>query len=156
MKRGSPSAGLKMRRSLELDEQLCFALYSTSLSLDKVYRKLLQPLGLTYPQYLVMLVLWENDKLTVSGIGNRLFLDSSTLTPLLKRLEKSGLIVRLRAVTDERSVIISLSDKGKKLKARAADVPRCVATAMAISVKELAALREQLSRLRLSLFSYVA
>ena len=64
-----------MRRSLELDEQLCFALYSTSLSLDKVYRKLLKPLGLTYPQYLVMLVLWENDKLTVSGIGNRLFLN---------------------------------------------------------------------------------
>ncbi len=88
--------------NLTLDVQLCFALYSTMIGLNKVYRTLLKPLGLTYPQYLVMLVLWENDAQTVSAIGERLFLDSGTLTPLLKRLEASGLIERRRALAEER------------------------------------------------------
>jgi DNA-binding MarR family transcriptional regulator len=92
--------------SLALDQQLCFALYSTMIGLNKVYRSLLKPLGLTYPQYLVMLVLWERDAVTVSDIGERLFLDSATLTPMLKRLEAAGLIERERSDADERQVII--------------------------------------------------
>lgn len=83
--------------SLDLDNQLCFALYSTNLALHKIYRQLLTPLGLTYPQYLVMLVLWEKDDVTVSDIGERLYLDSATLTPLLKRMESAGLLMRQRS-----------------------------------------------------------
>ena len=137
-----------------LDEQLCFALYSTSLGLNKVYRKLLEPLGLTYPQYLVMLVLWEVDGLTVSALGDKLFLNSTTLTPLLKRLEKAGLISRRRSVADERNVIISLSDTGRRLKARATEVPACVAAAMSMSGPDLKGLKDQLSALRMNLFDH--
>src|SRR3989338_5795761 len=97
---------------LLLDNQLCFALYSTSLAMTKLYKPLLDELGLTYPQYLAMLVLWEKDGLTVSELGERLFLDSGTLTPLLKRLEVSGLISRIRAVEDERRVHITLTAAG--------------------------------------------
>src|SRR3954470_3587338 len=106
-------------RALLLDNQLCFALYSASLAMTKLYKPLLEDLGLTYPQYLVMLVLWERDGLMVSELGERLFLDSGTLTPLLKRLEAAGLIARIRAVEDERRVHISLTAAGRKLKARA-------------------------------------
>jgi DNA-binding MarR family transcriptional regulator len=98
--------------ALLLDNQLCFALYSANLALNKLYRQLLAPLNLTYPQYLVMLVLWEQDDITVSDIGERLFLDSATLTPLLKRLESAGLINRHRSRKDERQVAVTLSDAG--------------------------------------------
>src|SRR5437868_466114 len=104
---------------LKLDLQLCFALYSTSLAMTKLYKPLLAPLGLTYPQYLALLVLWERDGLTVSELGERLFLDSGTLTPLLKRLESAGLISRLRAQDDERRVHITLTADGRQLKSRA-------------------------------------
>src|SRR3954470_16753630 len=104
----------------KLDNQLCFALYSTSLAMTKVYRKLLPKLGLTYSQYLVMMVLWEQDGLTVSDIGERLFLDSATLTPLLKRMESAELITRVRAVSDERQVIITLTKSGDTLRVKAA------------------------------------
>jgi DNA-binding MarR family transcriptional regulator len=103
-------------KQLLLDNQLCFLIYSTNLALNQVYRQLLSPLGLTYPQYLVMLVLWERDQLSVSEIGERLFLESSTLTPLLKKLEASQLISRRRSVEDERQVIISLTPQGHTLK----------------------------------------
>jgi MarR family transcriptional regulator, organic hydroperoxide resistance regulator len=105
---------------LLLDQQMCFALYSANLALHKVYRKLLSQLDLTYPQYLVMLVLWERDEITVSDIGERLFLDSATLTPLLKRLETAGLLLRYRATTDERQVIIALTDAGRALREKSA------------------------------------
>lgn len=103
----------KAKNLLQLDQQLCFALYSANLALHKVYRKLLSQLELTYPQYLVMMVLWERDRVTVSDIGERLFLDSATLTPLLKRLETAGLLVRYRATADERQVIIALTEAGR-------------------------------------------
>ncbi len=137
-----------------LDERLCFALYSANLGLNKVYRKLLAPLGLTYPQYLVMLVLWDSDRLTVSAVGDRLFLNSTTLTPLLQRMEKAGLLHRQRSASDERQVIISLSETGKRLKARAEDLPACVAAAMAMPMDDLNAMRDQLSALRLNLFNH--
>jgi DNA-binding MarR family transcriptional regulator len=104
--------------ALLLDNQLCFALYSANLALNKLYRQLLAPLNLTYPQYLVMLVLWEQDDV-VSDIGERLFLDSATLTPLLKRLESAGLINRHRSRKDERQVAVTLSDAGRALQQQA-------------------------------------
>src|SRR3954467_10719297 len=102
-------------QALLLDNQLCFALYSTSLAMTKLYKPLLEELGLTYPQYLVMLVLWEEDGPMVSGLGERLFLDSGTLPPLLKRLETAGLVARVRDTQDERRVHITLTAAGRKL-----------------------------------------
>ncbi|MGB3288328.1 MAG: MarR family transcriptional regulator [Burkholderiaceae bacterium] len=133
---------------LLLDEQLCFALYSTGLAMNKVYRKLLRELELTYPQYLVMLVLWERDELTVSEIGERLFLDSATLTPLLKRLEAAGLLRRTRAVDDERQVIVALSSAGRALQAKASAVPESVMCAAQCTPEEAAATQKLLEKLR--------
>src|SRR6267143_2824537 len=110
----SPARG-KPAASLLLGEQLCFALYSTMAAMNKVYRKLLRELGVTYPQYLVLLVLWERDQLMVSEIGERLYLDSATLTPLLKRMEALGLLRRVRAKDDECQVIVSLTARGVEL-----------------------------------------
>ncbi|WP_439893430.1 MarR family winged helix-turn-helix transcriptional regulator (plasmid) [Ralstonia sp. 25C] len=141
---------------LALDQHLCFALYSTMIGVNKVYRALLKPLGLTYSQYLVMLVLWERDAQTVSEIGERLFLDSATLTPMLKRLEAAGLIDRQRSEVDERQVIISLSAQGKALEVPAREVPGCVAAAMECAPGELEVLRTQLNELRGRLFKNAA
>jgi MarR family transcriptional regulator, organic hydroperoxide resistance regulator len=135
-------------QALLLDNQVCFALYSASLAMTKLYKPLLDELGLTYPQYLVMLVLWETDGLTVSELGQRLSLDSGTLTPLLKRLEAAGLVNRLRAVQDERRVHIHLTAAGRKLKARAAKVPGCVLAASQCSLPELMTLVTQIRKLR--------
>lgn len=135
-------------RWLRLDHQLCFALYSSSLAMTKLYKPLLDPLGLTYPQYLVMLVLWESDGLTVSQLGERLMLDSGTLTPLLKRLETAGLVQRLRDSTDERRVRLQLSREGRALKRRALAVPEAVACAAGCELDELARLTARLKTLR--------
>lgn len=133
---------------LQLDNQLCFALYSTSLAMTKVYKPLLDDLGLTYPQYLAMLVLWERDGLMVSELGDKLYLDSGTLTPLLKRMELSGLVSRIRAIEDERRVHITLTAAGRKLKARAAKIPGCILSASQCSMPELIALTQQVQALR--------
>ncbi len=135
-------------QALLLDNQLCFALYSTSLAMTKLYKPLLDELGLTYPQYLAMLVLWERDGLMVSELGERLYLDSGTLTPLLKRLEAAGLVTRIRAVEDERRVHISLTAAGRKLKTRAAKVPGCILSAAQCSIPELVSLTKQVHALR--------
>ncbi|MFC4639446.1 MarR family winged helix-turn-helix transcriptional regulator [Deinococcus hohokamensis] len=111
------------RLSQKLEDQLCFDLYVTSRALTAAYRPLLSALGLTYPQYLVMLALWEHGPLTVTALGTRLSLDSGTLSPLLKRLEGAGYLQRARVQTDERAVEVSLTAAGVALKARAADVP---------------------------------
>ena len=137
---------------LLLREQLCFAVYSTMLGMNKVYRKLLRELGVTYPQYLVLLVLWEHSELTVSEIGEQLFLDSATLTPLLKRMEAQGVLVRNRAKADERQVVVSLTEEGNALKRRAKAVPEGVFCATECSLDELASIRDQLLRLRDTLF----
>jgi DNA-binding MarR family transcriptional regulator len=143
-----PPRALDPDEALRLDNQLCFALYSASLAMTKLYKPLLDELGLTYPQYLVMLVLWEGDGLIVSELGQRLSLDSGTLTPLLKRLESAGLVSRMRAVEDERRVHIHLTAAGRKLKARAAKVPGCLLAASRCSVPELLRLTEQIRTLR--------
>ena len=131
-----------------LDNQLCFALYSASLAMTKLYKPLLGGLGLTYPQYVVMLVLWEQDGLTVSEIGERLFLDSGTLTPLLKRLESMALIVRVRDEQDERRVRVNLIAAGRALKSRAATIPGCILNATRYSVPELISLTRVIKELR--------
>jgi DNA-binding MarR family transcriptional regulator len=135
-------------RSPLLDEQFCFALYSTGLAMNKVYRKLLRGLGLTYSQYLVMLILWETDAVTVSDIGARLFLDSATLTPLLKRLETSGLITRSRSANDERQVVISLTHKGWAMQDAATEIYNAVLCATDCSPSELTMMKKQLESLR--------
>jgi DNA-binding MarR family transcriptional regulator len=144
----SKTPTLQINAALLLDNQLCFALYSTSLAMTKLYKPLLDTLGLTYPQYLVMLVLWEHDGLTVSALGARLYLDSGTLTPLLKRMETSNLLTRQRAADDERRVLVSLSAEGRKLKTKAGAVPACLVQAANCPVPELMALTQQVQALR--------
>ncbi len=133
---------------LRLDNQLCFAVYSTSLAMTRLYKPLLDKLKLTYPQYLVMMALWERDGLMVSELGERLSLDSGTLTPLLKRLEANGLVARLRDVADERRVRVTLTSAGRRLKGRAAGLPGCLMAATQCSVPELIALTQQIQQLR--------
>ncbi|MCZ4322468.1 MarR family winged helix-turn-helix transcriptional regulator [Pseudomonas anguilliseptica] len=136
---------------LLLDNQLCFALYSTSLLLTKVYKPLLQELGLTYPQYLAMMVLWEGDGITVGEISNRLLTDPGSVTPLLKRLEAEGLLKRTRSSVDERVVELFLTDKGRNLREQAKRIPACILTATQQSAAELGALKAELVTLRSSL-----
>ena len=133
---------------LRLDRQLCFSLYSTSLAMTKLYTPLLAPLGLTYPQYLVMLALWEHDGVSVGALGERLALDSGTLTPLLKRLEAAGRVQRARSASDERVVEVSLTAAGRALKAKAGVVPPQVARASACAAAERSELQQRLDRLR--------
>jgi DNA-binding MarR family transcriptional regulator len=140
---------------LHLDNQLCFALYSSSLTMTKLYKPVLDKLGLTYPQYLVMLALWERDGLTVSELGERLFLDSGTLTPLLKRMETSGLVQRERAREDERRVIVSLSPAGRRMKEGAHAVPEEILCATQCSLEEVIELTQRLHRLRKSLAQHL-
>ena len=144
----APHSAADASRWLALDHQLCFAVYSASLAMTKLYKPLLAPLGLTYPQYLAMLVLWEQDGVMVSELGERLYLDSGTLTPLLKRLELAGLIARVRDVADERRVHITLTTAGRKLKGLAAEVPRCIARSAKGSLAELVQLTQQVQGLR--------
>jgi len=138
-------------KPLHLENQLCFALYSASLAMTKLYKPLLEAMGLTYPQYLVMLVLWEEDGLIVSDIGERLFLDSGTLTPLLKRLETAGFVRRTRDPKDERRVGITLTDAGRALSNEAAKLPSCVLDRTHCSVADLIALNEGVKQFRQSL-----
>lgn len=133
---------------LLLDNQLCFALYSASLLMTKLYKPLLDDIGLTYPQYLAMLALWEEDGVTVSTLGARLYLDSGTLTPLLKRLEKAGFLTRERNEEDERQVLIRLTHEGRALKKRAMDIPRKIIAATGANVPEIINLRKRLKKLR--------
>lgn len=139
-----------------LDDQLCFSLYAASLALNRVYRAPLAALGLTYPQYLVLMVLWETDGMTVSAIGERLLLDSATLTPLLKRLEHAGHVSRSRDARDERRVLVSLTDVGRELATRAAAIPDHIRCALQCSEDELLALRSGLDAIRARLLAFDA
>lgn len=145
-----------MTERLGLDHHLCFALYSASRAFTRAYGPILEPLGLTYPQYLVMLALWERDGRSVSDLGDALALDSGTLTPLLKRLEAAGHIVRSRSTEDERVVIIELTAAGKKLEQRGQHVPHELMKRMGFEAtdagkKKLLALRKELVLLTKSL-----
>jgi DNA-binding MarR family transcriptional regulator len=144
---------MPLRDPQELDEQLCFALYRASRAVTRAYAPLLAPLGLTYPQYLVLLVLWQRDGASVKQLGSRLALDSGTLTPLLKRLEHQGLVERRRADDDERVVRIQLTADGRALRTRARKVPMALACRAGYdpgserSIRELARLRSELTAL---------
>lgn len=128
-----------------LDEQLCFALYSASRAVTAAYRPLLDELNLTYPQYLVLLVLWEEEPCTVSHLGDRLHLDSGTLSPLLKRLESAGLVRRQRSAADERRVGVSLTPEGRALEDRAACIPERLLGSTDAAAADLEALRDALN-----------
>lgn len=133
---------------LQLSNQLCFAIYSTAHAFNRVYKPLLDRLGLTYPQYLVMLVLWERDGVPIKDIGERLLLDTGTLTPLLKRLEAAHFIKRTRSTEDERQVLVSLTSTGQALREKARSVPAAILTASACSVAEVSAMKNELITLR--------
>ena len=139
--------------ALQLDQQLCFALYSTSLLVTKLYKPQLDALGLTYPQYLVMMVLWEHDDQVVTELGARLGLDSGTLTPLLKRMEAKGWLTRARDSADERRVRVRLTDAGQALRLTARAVPQAMRCLMGGTDDELKALRSALHGLRQRLAS---
>ncbi|GAA1266999.1 MarR family transcriptional regulator [Arthrobacter pascens] len=134
-----------------LDRQVCFALYSASRAATAVYRPLLDELGLTYPQYLVMLVLWENEPRGVRELGDELGLDSGTLSPLLKRLEALGFVKRRRSGEDERRVAVHLTDTGQALSGKASRIPQRLADAAGLSPRELEQLRETLGKLTAAL-----
>ena len=131
-----------------LNDFTCFAIHSAGHALSRAYKPMLEKLGLTYPQYLVMLVLWETDAQTVSAIGERLYLDSATLTPLLKRLETAGLLTRTRSAEDERQVVIELTAKGRALRQQAQAVPPAVFCAAECTAAELVSIKQELERLR--------
>ena len=132
---------------LLLGNQICFAIYSTAHAFNRVYKPLLDRIGLTYPQYLVMLVLWEQDGITVRELGRRLQLDSGTLTPLLKRLQAAGLVNRQRRVADEREVEILLTEAGLALREPANGIPDCMAQCLKLSLDQVQDLRDQLKQL---------
>ncbi|MFQ6326871.1 MarR family winged helix-turn-helix transcriptional regulator [Nocardia sp. CWNU-33] len=144
-----------MTEHLTLDEQICFPLYAASRAMTAVYRPRLERLGLTYPQYLVMLALWERDDRSVGDLCDALALDSGTLSPLLKRLEAAGLVARRRSAVDERRVDVQLTARGRALRAEAVAIPAGMAEAAGLTMDELATLREILRRMTDSLLSHL-
>ncbi len=136
---------------LRLDRQICFSLHAASRAFNGVYRVILKDLGLTYPQYLVMLVLWEQGDLPVKALGEQLRLDSGTLSPLVKRLETAGLVRRERSAEDERSVRVHLTEEGSQMRARALEVPRRIMSATGFDLAEIGELRARLDQLTTAL-----
>lgn len=152
--RGRPAAGRAAPQveigpaalALRLDQQVCFPLYAAAHLATRLYRPLLAPLGLTYPQYLAMLVLWERSPVSVGELGQRLLLDSGTLTPLLKRLEAAGLVSRNRAPLDERRVMIDLTPAGHQLRQRASGIPEAMCASLGLGTQDLLQLRDALKK----------
>lgn len=142
-----PASSDRPVESLRLDNQLCFALYGAANRMTRLYRPMLDAMGLTYPQYLAMLVLWEQSPRTVGALGEALDLDSSTLTPLLKRLESSGLVERRRDPADERRVIVTLTEKGRALRGQAEQIPAQMICALDMPMEALETMRERLKAL---------
>ena len=130
--------------SIRLENQLCFALYACSREITKLYRPILEELDLTYTQYITMLSLWEQDHVTIKEIGARLYLDSGTLTPLLKKLEAMGLLLRIRDKHDERNVLIKLTEKGSLLKVKVMDIPEKLFHQIGMPAEAVASLRAQI------------
>lgn len=144
-------ADVAVTRAMTLDSQLCFAVHAASRAFDGVYRTILRETGLTYPQYLVVLVLLEHGELSVKQLGEKLRLDSGTLSPLLKRLEAAGVVQRRRSETDERSVNVKLTDEGARLRSMVCEIPLHTAAATGLRLDDVVALRTQLVRLTESL-----
>lgn len=153
---GTTADTAAMDHALGRDEFLCFALYSTSHAFGRVYKPLLDPLGLTYPQYLVLVLLWDRDDQTVGHLGDKLFLESSTLTPLLKRMETAGHVTRRRDPDDERQVRVRLTPAGRALRSKAARIPRGIAEASGLSLDDARRLQAEITALRNSLDRHLA
>lgn len=136
---------------LKLENQLCFSIYAASRAITKIYRPYLDKLGITYPQYLVMLILWENGTMTLRDLGNKLYLDSGTLTPLLKRLEGMKLIKRERSKEDERILCITITEKGLEMKPEAIKIPECILGSMNTDLAFLANLKNEVDKLLIEL-----
>lgn len=136
-----------MNEPLLLENQICFKIYTAEREITKLYRGFLDELGVTYPQYLALLVLWEDATVSVKELGRKLFLDSGTLTPMLKRMEANGLVERKRSIEDERSVVISLTDKGKALKEKAECVPARLLERLGMDGEELASFDQTLTEI---------
>jgi DNA-binding MarR family transcriptional regulator len=132
---------------LKLENQLCFSIYAASRAITKVYRPFLDKLGITYPQYLVMLILWENETITLRDLGNKLYLDSGTLTPLLKRLESMEIIKRQRSTKDERILCVTITAKGLQMKQEAMKIPECVLGSINTDLAFLANLKSEIDKL---------
>jgi DNA-binding MarR family transcriptional regulator len=145
--RSPKNSSTKARGSLLLDDQLCFALYAASRAVTQLYRPLLGELGLTYPQYLVMLLLWERGEMTIGDLGDTLHLDYGTLSPMLKRLAGAGLLERRRAADDERVVRVTLTDAGQELKSRAQPVCQAVVDCYGLDARQFRELRANLDAL---------
>jgi len=142
-------------RSIDVESMLCFDLYSTHHAVGQVYKPLLAPLGITYPQYLVLTILWANANLTVGAISERLYLESSTLTPLIKRLEAQGLVKRTRDAVDERKVRVTLTEQGAAMQRAARHIPDCIMEAFGLPLDELMALHQTLGTVRAALLKQV-
>jgi DNA-binding MarR family transcriptional regulator len=140
---------------LRLDSQVCFPLYAASNLITRLYRPLLDDLSLTYPQYLVMMVLWEKSPCTVGEVGQQLHLETGTLTPLLKRMEAAGLVERRRDSSDERRVLVTLTRQGEELEAQARSVPRTLADNLSMPVRDLETLRDAVNGLITSMTAKV-
>jgi DNA-binding MarR family transcriptional regulator len=140
-----------MSRDVTLEDQLCFSLYATSMAINRVYKPLLDGLGITYPQYLVLSTLWEEDGRTIGAIAERLSLESSTITPLVKRLETAGFVSRARQADDERRVLVSLTDRGRVMKGDSRCLGETLFSKSAMTVEELVTLNREVSRLRAAL-----
>ncbi|MBP1999387.1 DNA-binding MarR family transcriptional regulator [Paenibacillus shirakamiensis] len=138
---------MSTHEQMRLENQLCFSLYACSRAISRMYRPLLDELGLTYPQYLVLLVLWEREESSVKELSSTLDLDSGTLTPMLKRMESAGLLSRRRSLEDERVVKVSLTAEGKLLKEKAVCIPNALMTSSGMSIPDLIAMNEQVKRL---------
>lgn len=138
---------MKKTDVLKLENQLCFSVYAASRAITKIYRPFLDEIGVTYPQYLVMLVLWENNVVTLKDLGNKLYLDSGTLTPLLKRLEHMELIKRERSKEDERLLCVTITQKGLDLKKRASKIPGCVLAGLSTDIAALMNLKNEIDGL---------
>ena len=138
---------MQKNEQLKLDNQLCFAIYACSRKLTRLYRPLLNQLDLTYPQYLVLLVLWEKRQVTVTELGKLLLLDSGTLTPLLKRMESRGMVQRIRSMEDERKVFLRVTKKGKTLEKRAQNIPEKMFCQSGLTPQEFGRLKSDLEQL---------
>ena len=139
---------MKTDKPNQLDQQLCFALYSTSLAMTQKYKEPLAEIGLTYPQYTVMLILWHNDGVSLKYLSERLGPKPGALTPVIKRMEAEGLVVRRRGLEDDRSLSIELTDHGRALSEKGAKVSECIASASGMDLEEMTRLHEQLIDLR--------
>lgn len=140
----------------DLENLLCFSIYSAGLAFNGVYRRLLSKVGLTYPQYLVMVALWSEDRVTIGRLGDRLSLDTNTLTPMLKRLEAMQLLTRKRDDADERRVMIALTQKGRSMEASAGEITRCIGEAAGMPLDDIRRLTGEMQALRKRLEAYGA